>query len=67
MIVWSRMNAIFGSSPRARGTLAAAVGDGEAARFIPASAGNTQQGDATINDDSVHPRERGEHPPPAAW
>ena len=57
--------AIFhlGSSPRARGTLAAVAGGDRAGRFIPASAGNTSTARPAQVDGSVHPRERGEHPP----
>ena len=52
---------VWGSSPRARGTLAAAFFFSAASRIIPACAGNTivsGEMPAIIED---HPRVRGEH------
>ena len=51
-----------GSSPRARGTLAAGLSISGAIRFIPASAGNTAGMSGSSPETPVHPRERGEHP-----
>ena len=55
------MSASSGSSPRARGTLHRAPGRQFAARFIPASAGNTARICIRRLPPRVHPRERGEH------
>ena len=52
-----------GSSPRARGTQLASGGRSLRVRFIPASAGNTPRTGRWPASSSVHPRERGEHPP----
>ena len=51
-----------GSSPRARGTRGRRLQNGQPARFIPASAGNTDSQAFDDRQDAVHPRERGEHP-----
>ena len=50
-----------GSSPRARGTLGNHGKIDSFRRFIPASAGNTVSWDHPERQQSVHPRERGEH------
>ena len=50
-----------GSSPRARGTRSCASCRRRSSRFIPASAGNTQQVHGYHSVMTVHPRERGEH------
>ncbi len=52
---------VFGSSPRARGTLRSWQGQIRTLRFIPASAGNTFHLAMLVAKASVHPRERGEH------
>ena len=52
-----------GSSPRARGTPHPVGPRQRRLRFIPASAGNTWSASARWSAMSVHPRERGEHPP----
>ena len=52
-----------GSSPRARGTRAMPMRPRARFRFIPASAGNTPTKTRSNVRTSVHPRERGEHPP----
>ncbi len=52
-----------GSSPRARGTLAAGGLVERLQRFIPASAGNTATARFSAMRITVHPRERGEHLP----
>ena len=49
-----------GSSPRARGTGEPGRCAGCALRFIPASAGNSAAASLAPNQDTVHPRERGE-------
>ncbi len=54
-----------GSSPRARGTLSQSLDYWEDRRFIPASAGNTQNIPTLQLCKPVHPRERGEHEIPA--
>ena len=59
-IVPLRVNAIYGSSPRARGTDESAFPDPITARFIPASAGNSCQTGGIGTARTVHPRERGE-------
>ena len=51
-----------GSSPRARGTLSAAVNWARRERFIPAGAGNTPAVVAQARPRPVHPRGRGEYP-----
>ncbi len=51
----------YGSSPLARGTLAADVLDGQVRRFIPAGAGNTCHPRWSPGRKTVHPRWRGEH------
>ncbi len=50
-----------GSSPPARGTLAAAERHRLRVRFIPACAGNTGSAGSRMIRSSVHPRLRGEH------
>ena len=50
-----------GSSPHARGTLAAAPHAGGNVRIIPACAGNTPTGAASMRRPWDHPRMRGEH------
>ena len=50
-----------GSSPLARGTLAAGDERREVDRFIPARAGNTVGVPARVRVAAVHPRSRGEH------
>ena len=50
----------FGSSPRARGTVAGGLGLVEPQRFIPACAGNGEAKKATTASQAVHPRVRGE-------
>ena len=59
--LWLAAAVVFGSSPRARGTLPLEFPRWWQSRFIPASAGNTTQDVPTPEDPSVHPRERGEH------
>ena len=58
----------IGSSPLARGTLAACISvrPDLAHRFIPARAGNTCSRTSAISSPSVHPRSRGEHTAGAA-
>ena len=51
-----------GSSPLARGTHVVRRGNGEAARLIPARAGNTPIDIAPACAAAAHPRSRGEHP-----
>ncbi len=51
----------IGSSPLARGTRARHERRRQAARFIPAGAGNTCSGPAGPGSRAVHPRWRGEH------
>ena len=50
-----------GSSPRPWGTRRASQRDGNPARFIPTSVGNTQHSLPSIRESSVHPHVRGEH------
>ena len=52
---------LVGSSPLARGTLPRESPAGRSGRFIPARAGNTSNLLATIREEPVHPRSRGEH------
>jgi hypothetical protein len=52
-----------GSSPHARGTQSKLLLSHLDNRFIPACAGNTSSGGWVIDDATVHPRMRGEHPP----
>ena len=52
---------VYGSSPRARGTLRTAPASRRACRFIPACAGNTVTGYCPHGAPAVHPRVRGEH------
>ena len=52
---------MFGSSPRARGTRRRHHRRLRQRRFIPASAGNTEQAAKRPGLVPVHPRERGEH------
>ena len=56
-----------GSSPRARGTRPVGALDIANFRFIPASAGNTRNGNTGRYEASVHPRERGEHKEHTTW
>ena len=56
-----RPSSSIGSSPRARGTRHRRRRHDAAARFIPASAGNTRTKLGAARLRSVHPRERGEH------
>ncbi len=51
----------IGSSPRMRGTRQTDCQNHGAPRFIPAHAGNTQNGVRVIDHQSVHPRACGEH------
>ena len=51
----------YGSSPRVRGTRAAAAACHRRSRFIPARAGNTPRPRASWCAPSVHPRACGEH------
>ena len=51
-----------GSSPRMRGTLNLAGGDGMFERFIPAHAGNAAMRSAVLIGLAVHPRACGERP-----
>ncbi len=53
-----------GSSPLARGTLGAAETVTQRGRFIPAGAGNAPDRDTVTYTVTVHPRWRGERPPP---
>ncbi len=62
----SRSHPSRGSSPRARGTPIFDQSVTASLRFIPASAGNTGREHLNSLDDSVHPRERGEHPSQAS-
>ena len=55
----------IGSSPLARGTRRIRIPPWEWIRFIPARAGNTQTPRRGRRSPAVHPRSRGEHPPPA--
>ena len=57
---------LYGSSPRARGTLLLLSFLNIAARFIPAGAGNTACASPICADWTVHPRGRGEHASSAA-
>ena len=57
---------LLGSSPRVRGTQQLVNTGGESLRFIPASAGNTQQEQDQEEQNSVHPRECGEHAVPSS-
>ncbi len=57
-----RLRALFGSSPRARGTRHALDIVIPSSRIIPASAGNTAAMALSALSSSDHPRERGEHP-----
>ena len=50
-----------GSSPRARGTRIKNPDSRKTRRFIPASAGNTDNSPSAKGQTTVHPRERGEH------
>ena len=52
---------VYGSSPRARGTLLAMRGPQARARVIPACAGNTVTFGTDLEHLSGHPRVRGEH------
>ena len=52
--------ALFGSSPRARGTVLLADNLARLARFIPARAGNGRSSTTSRATSSVHPRARGE-------
>jgi hypothetical protein len=52
---------MFGSSPRAWGTLYQSFGNGTPGRFIPTSVGNTPTGSGKTEAAAVHPHERGEH------
>ncbi len=54
-------NTIVGSSPRVRGTLPRKTPTDRTARFIPARAGNTQEGIRGHRKYTVHPRACGEH------
>ncbi len=58
----ARENLNRGSSPRARGTPDRPYHSPHPQRFIPASAGNTSIRHHRNKENSVHPRERGEHP-----
>ena len=49
-----------GSSPRARGTPMVGAGESSPKRFIPACAGNAEQGRQAPRETTVHPRVRGE-------
>ncbi len=60
-IATSSRRPVSGSSPRARGTLAAREADPRAQRFIPAGAGNTRDSRRSSQPQPVHPRGRGEH------
>ncbi len=50
-----------GSSPRTRGTRWVLGAPSLCSRFIPAHAGNTHRGQARQEQQTVHPRARGEH------
>jgi len=54
-------SAIYGSSPRARGTLMSPPTPRARCRFIPAGAGNTFRESQPARRQPVHPRGRGEH------
>ena len=54
---------IFGSSPRARGTLTGPQDSANQRRFIPACAGNAYRPSRQRQSASVHPRVRGERGP----
>ena len=56
-----------GSSPRVRGTLAAAAGTGARNRFIPACAGNASGMSPSIRRMPVHPRVCGERRESRVW
>ena len=57
-----KLTAIFGGlSPLARGTRPYRCGTEVKPRFIPARAGNTQDGLNTVAEFTVYPRSRGEH------
>ena len=55
---------VYGSSPHARGTQVGKVAHDHIARFIPACAGNAAGRESRACPRTVHPRMRGERPPP---
>ena len=57
------MYPIDGSSPRVRGTVLPTAFTGPDQRFIPACAGNRNEGDPLVPPWPVHPRVCGEQPP----
>ena len=57
----------IGSSPHARGTLAACRSGGQQHRFIPACAGNASANQDAGRYRTVHPRMRGERRKPSLW
>ena len=57
---WSCGLPLHGSSPRARGTVAAGGRERRQRRFIPACAGNRMMMDSVVMGQPVHPRVRGE-------
>ena len=59
--------AMYGSSPRARGTLLTGIPGAGKTRFIPACAGNTLGYVSTVAEVAVHPRVRGEHRIDPLW
>ena len=65
--IWIRvLGRPHGSSPQARGTLHRSDELCLFGRFIPAGAGNTSGVVVAPSSVTVHPRRRGEHPPPPA-
>ncbi len=57
----SGLDGSHGLSPLARGTLGDIYVTNQAARFIPAGAGNTTNSQSFLNSTAVYPRWRGEH------
>ncbi len=55
------ISGVSGLSPLARGTRVHDTAEPQAARFIPAGAGNTSPGAHVAVADAVYPRWRGEH------
>ena len=53
--------ALYGSSPRLRGTFGSGIARAPFCRFIPAPAGNIQVGRGAVFGRTVHPRACGEH------
>ena len=58
---FQNLEAMYGSSPQARGTHFQVINVVDIRRFIPAGAGNTPWPRSPCRRSSVHPRRRGEH------